>query len=100
MAIADVVLGSRFGRYPVAKQLLSSVGVLGFSSFQASDLLGRPRVREFIADTLLSAEHTQNGVLDKLQLRQLVDRDVADAGSRADVEFALDVALAQQHFLR
>jgi len=100
MAIADVVLGSRFGRNPVAKRLLSSVGVLGFSSFQASDLLGKPRVREFIADTLLSAEHAQNGVLDKQQLRQLVDRDVADKGSRADVEFALDVAMAQRHFLR
>lgn len=99
MAIADVVLGSRFGRIPVARQILSSVGVLGFSSFQASDLLGQPRVREFIADTLLSAEHAQNGVLDKQQLRQLVDRDVADKGSRADVEFALDVAMAQQHFL-
>lgn len=100
MAIADVVLGSRFGRNPVAKRVLSSVGVLGFSSFQSTDVLSHSDIREFVADTLLSAGNLQSGVLDQHQIRQLVDRDFSDKTVRPDIEFALDVALARQHFLR
>ncbi len=99
MAISDVVLGSRFGRNPVARNILSSLGVLGFSSFQADDMLGNPAARQFVADTLLSAENTQNGVLNKKQIRSLADRDFSDKAVRPDVEFALDVAMAQRHFL-
>lgn len=100
MAIADVVLGSRFGSNPLAKRVLSAVGVLGFSSFQSTEVLGHSHIRQFVADTLLSDANLQSGVLDQNQVRQLVDRDFTDKTVRPDIEFALDVALARQHFLR
>lgn len=99
MAIADVVLGSRFGSNAMAKRFLSAVGVLGFSSFQSTEVLGHSNIRQFVADTLLSNANLQSGVLDPHQIRQLVDRDYTDKTVRPDIEFALDVALARQHFL-
>jgi len=100
MAIADVVLGSRFGKNPFAKQILSSAGILGFSSFQSTDVLAGSTMQQFVADTLLSNVNLQSGVLDPDQIRSLVDRDFSDPATRCDIEFALDVVLAREQFLR
>lgn len=99
MAIADVVLGSRFGSNAMAKRILSTMGVLGFSSFQSTEVLGHSNIRQFVADTLLSNANLQSGILDPHQIRELVDRDFTDKTVRPDIEFALEVALARQHFL-
>ena len=99
MAMTDALLGSKLGRHPIPTKILTSVGIHGFSGFQAVDILGKPRTRQFVADTLLSSDSSQSGILNRKELERLVKSWLVEPRDRSNIEFALDVVLAQQNFL-
>lgn len=99
MAMTDALLGSKLGRHPLPTKILTSVGIHGFSGFQAVDILEKPRTRQFVADTLLSTAIKQGGILNGKELERVIESGLSEPRHRANLEFALDVALAQQNFL-
>lgn len=99
-ALTDALLGSRLGRHPLPTRILTLAGIHGFSGFQAVDMLAKPATRQFVADTLLSAGCRQSGVLAPTELERVVKLGLTDPRYRANLEFAMDVALAQQNFLK
>ena len=98
MAMTDAVLGSKLGKHPIPNNILKAVGIKGLSSFQEVNILANPKTKQFVADTLLSAGSRQSGILESRQLELIVESGLSDTRQRSNLEFALDVALAQHNF--
>lgn len=97
-AVADAVFGSRFRGRPFPTRLLSLSGIHGFSGFQADDVLAQPKTLEFLNDTLRSTHIRQGGALSLSALDRALQMSVTNPDSRAQLEFSLEIALAQQNF--
>jgi hypothetical protein len=99
MAITDAAIGSRLKRYPLSNKLLKIMGIQGLSGFQEVNVLESPKTRQFVADILLSSNFLQSGIVQGDQLKNMIDTGLSSTINRSGIEFALDVALAQQNFL-
>ena len=99
LSMADAVLSSKLSNHPLLSKILTSVGIHGLSGFQVVDMLQQSRVKQFVADTLLSSNSLEAGIFDTNEIKQLVNLGLSDPRYRTNLEFALDVALAQNNFL-
>lgn len=99
MALIDTLTSSRKVQSTVINSLLKLTGIRGFSGFEEINIFESERVKEYVSDTLLSSVCLQNDVLDANKIRNIVDSDISDPRNRINIEFTMDIALAQMNFL-
>ena len=84
--MADAVLSSKFRQYPMLMKMLTSLGIHGLGGFHEVDILQHPKINQFVSDTK--------------EIQKIVKSGLIDPKLRSNLEFALDIALAQQNFIK
>lgn len=99
MALVDTVVSTQMVRHPFTNKIVDLMGIRGISGFEEVNILESFRIREYVSDMLLSTISLQNGILNPYKIKNLVDSDMADPRNRNDIEFVMDIILAQLNYL-